>query len=292
MAITGVDISRYQGEVNFDLLKTKAQFVFIRAASAKNQDAYLVRNVQEAQRVGIPYGLYFVPIPVSQTAFKVQSEYHASLLAEYGGQLLPVLDLETDGGMNKNDLGNWMEKYVKWFMDFTKIEQLEKIITYTRATWFDIEMPLTNTFWRTLLWVAHYNLVISAPKIPAEWANHKKTWLLWQYSADGNDKGHEYGAQSDDIDINRFNGDAARFEQVFGCKPGELAGQPPPQQDIINPLYQARVKYSSINMRAGPGTTFSDIGTLQGGADIPVVAESGDWSEVRGYVYRPGIAKK
>lgn len=237
MTIHGVDISSYQGQINWDKLATKAQFVFIRAAVAKSPDVYLERNVQEAKRVGIPYGLYFLPYPINLTAFKVQAEFHGALYKQYGSQLFPVWDCEVDGGLNKNDLGNWLEKYAKWFMYYTGIDQLEKIITYTRAGWFDYEMPLTNTFWRTQLWAADYTPPLN---IPLEWSNHGKKAIIWQTgvykpATDYGCPAPPYAAYG--IDVNQFMGSAAEFEELFKIAPHEIPVTPP----VIPPTFSTHV---------------------------------------------------
>ena len=79
-------------------------------------------------------------------------------------------------------------------------------MVYTRATWWN-----PNTVPQTWpkeydLWVAHYT---SAPEgtivgtkpvpwIPNDWGTEH--YDFWQYSADGNMLGSEYGVESDSID--------------------------------------------------------------------------------------------
>ena len=57
----GIDISRAQGVIDWDVLAQNADlaFVLIRAMQGTAQDTYFARNIREAQRVGIPFGLYF-----------------------------------------------------------------------------------------------------------------------------------------------------------------------------------------------------------------------------------------
>lgn len=62
---SGIDISKYQGTVDFDRLKAegKTDFVMIRAVSTNSGglyiDPYFERNYAECKRVGIPCGVYY-----------------------------------------------------------------------------------------------------------------------------------------------------------------------------------------------------------------------------------------
>lgn len=53
----GIDVSEWQG--NFNFLPYKEQFVIIRGGYGTTLDAKAVRNAQECERLGIPYGVYW-----------------------------------------------------------------------------------------------------------------------------------------------------------------------------------------------------------------------------------------
>jgi lysozyme len=57
----GVDVSRYQGDINYDLLKTSVSFVIYKGTGADDglyADAKFLENHAEARRVGIHRGIY------------------------------------------------------------------------------------------------------------------------------------------------------------------------------------------------------------------------------------------
>lgn len=73
------------------------------------------------------------------------------------------------------------------------------VVIYTRASFWGPQLggvpwPLGK------LWVAHYTTG-PKPTVPKSWAD----WLLWQFSADGNRRGGEFGTESWDIDLSRAN---------------------------------------------------------------------------------------
>lgn len=75
----GVDISRAQGVIDWDVLAQNADlaFVLIRAAQGTAQDSYFSRNIKEVKRVGIPFGLYFAAS--ATTAEDVRAEAAAAI---------------------------------------------------------------------------------------------------------------------------------------------------------------------------------------------------------------------
>ena len=75
----GIDISRAQGVIDWDALAQNADlsFVLIRVLQGTAQDTYFARNIREAQRVGIPYGLYFAAS--ATTAEDVRAEAAAAI---------------------------------------------------------------------------------------------------------------------------------------------------------------------------------------------------------------------
>ena len=81
----------------------------------------------------------------------------------------------------------------------------EKLGIYSRAMLWNSLAGDNSPFKRFLCWVARYHSTITHP-----WnlwpAGHMQPWDeydYWQWSADGNNRGYEFGVDSDDIDLNR-----------------------------------------------------------------------------------------
>jgi len=77
-----------------------------------------------------------------------------------------------------------------------------KPIIYT-AKWFTNYFTTQQIGWMGdyPLWVAHYPWVVTSltrPSIPPIWDK----WTFWQFSADGNGRGDEFGTQSKSVDLN------------------------------------------------------------------------------------------
>ncbi len=59
MLLKGIDVSKYQGLIDWDKLRGKVDFVIIRASHGMHDtDEMWERNYNEAKRVGVPIGAY------------------------------------------------------------------------------------------------------------------------------------------------------------------------------------------------------------------------------------------
>jgi len=276
--IEGVDISVYQGAINWaQMATTNAQFVWMRAAIGKYLDPRLGEYSIGAKNHGFPYGFYYVIRPATTSDWKEQVQAHANIEGLYSPPLTPVVDCEIDGGLSKQALGDWIFKYQARFFELTG----HVLMIYTRASWWDLHVYRND--WAKIhpLWVAHYGA--QTPTLPADWGaiSQPKTWSLWQYSADGNGMGDAYGVQSASIDLDHFNGDGAAFLKQFGAAPRDLNVPQPPPAGL--PRFVS-VKVARANIRNAPTMLNSDVGDTFLGNRMEVIGEDGDWYIVKLYI--------
>ena len=103
-------------------------------------------------------------------------------------------------------------------------------VLYTSPYIFRDNLIAYNVFWAHVpLWMAHYNGQDPETGAPNTWGND---WLFWQYSADGNRKGAEYGVGSVDVDLNVFNGSVEDMDNWLGIE--EKPKNEPNEQTSLN----------------------------------------------------------
>lgn len=282
-AITGVDVSVWQGAIDWAKLATKAQFAFIRAGYGNDAvDPKLTANITGAVANAVPFGLYWYVKPDKSWERHADNFYVAWQASP--GQLPPVLDIEDNGGLGKSALESWLVKLVNRFEGLAG----EAVMIYTSAGFWNASMPLTNWAKNRKLWVANWTAG-SEPILPAEWANaaNPRTWEFWQWSAQG--IGADYGAQSTYIDLNRYHFGVPEFASEYG-----VVIQPPTPEPEPEPGFPflGRVTASALNLRQGPGAETPDIGTVQMGDQLPIIAQQGDWYKVaRSWVHKNYIER-
>lgn len=116
------------------------------------------------------------------------------------------------------DAGNWMA-------DVGRRSQ-KRVLLYTNASTYDEWLtPYCDWMERWQLWIAqypyrHWNRYLESiqtestikPGLP----KGRHDWSIWQYSADGNQRGGLFGVKSRDVDINVYNGTPEELQNWAG----------------------------------------------------------------------------
>jgi len=198
--LTGIDVSHWQGYINWSSVKSAGvKFAFAKATEGKaTVDARYAANRDHAEAAGISIGAYHFARPDRTTNDAVREANwfvdHAGLR---GRHLLPVLDLESTGGLGPKALANWARAWLAQVQSRLGVRPV--IYTYPYF-WLDY---MGNTTWFAangyrVLWIAHYD--VNSPKVPASnWDG--AGWTLWQLS----DCGRVAGIDGC-VDVDLFDG--------------------------------------------------------------------------------------
>jgi len=168
--LTGIDVSHYQGKVNWSDVKTAGcSFAFAKATESTSiVDPEFAANWNGMKSAGLVRGAYHFFRP-EQDAI-AQANHFLQVVQLEPGDLPPVIDIELNDGVTGGALvagvGNWIDTVAQ----ATGMTPL----IYT-ATYFWNEY-MNDGFGKFPLWIAHY---AAAPQpLPHGWAN----WTFWQYS--------------------------------------------------------------------------------------------------------------
>lgn len=258
------DVSSWQGAINYPLLKSKTQGVILRAGNGLFTDPKFALNYSVL--IGHPVGAYwFVQSNVSVAA---QID---KFLAAISGKSLPlglVMDAELNAGnLSQSALRNF---YAAFLSALHSARPDDRLVIYTRASYWNPAVGVAGWEKQYPLWVAHYG--VTDPAIPLAWQG--ADYWLHQYSADGNNLGDDYGVSSDDIDLNKPG-------PTFEPDPDPLPVPPPGD---CEPQLLA-VQTEKVNIRAGAGTQYEDLGDYFKGDKVPVyktvpVSASSVWAKI------------
>ena len=199
--IHGIDVSRYQGAIDWDEVKAMEinnvaiGFSFIKATEGVNdEDKRFNRNWKKAKKAGITRGAYHFFNPYRSG--KEQALNFMKTVVLIKGDLPPVLDVEQIGSVTKQQLQQRMEDWMQLIETHYKV----KPIIYTGADFYT--NYLAGRFNAYPLWVAHY-LVKDKPRVSRE-------WQFWQH----NETGRVNGITTK-VDFNVFNGDSTAFKKLL-----------------------------------------------------------------------------
>lgn len=279
----GIDVSRYQGLIDWDQVVGHREPTVIFAAMRAGiswgyTDGWFARNRTEAKARNLIWLAYHVLYPGEDASR--QMDHFFRILGDDIGPMPLVIDAELDHGQSRRTITNRILECARI------IEQRagRAPILYGRAEWIN-RCTYPKELAHLDLWVAQY--LSADPDMgyarehmgPPDLPKGFEQYLIHQTG----DKtpGAGFGVQSKYLDYNRWNGDAESVYRYMADGPGELPGDEPELPGDGLARLQMRVAVPILNVREGPGLQYRDIGDLDAGQvlDVLNVAGDGAWIE-------------
>lgn len=186
----GIDVSKWQGDIDFSKLKASGvEFVIIRVGSSNGLngenfvDSKFIQNVKNANAVGIPVGIYFYSYASTIDRAISDAKWIVEQIKDYKVDLPIAFDWENWGSFNKFDVSFFgLTNIAKGFMDTIKDAGYDAMLysskTYLENIWLPTSYPV---------WLAHYT----------KNTNYTGEYSFWQMCSNGRVDGI-----SGDVDIN------------------------------------------------------------------------------------------
>jgi len=212
--ILGVDVSSYEGTVNWSNVKTAGYtFAFAKATEGVTiTDSYFVGNQVNGISAGIVMGSYHFAHPENNSAVS-EANYFLSVARPYIKKcnLPPVLDLEDPPSgpalssyFTSAQLTSWVQTWMTTVEDSTGIAPII-YIGPSNASFVNSSLNVWG------LWIDDYN---SNPHNPPPNIGVWTTWDFKQYSWTGTVPGI---SGSSNVDMDVFHGDTNQFNTLIGC---------------------------------------------------------------------------
>lgn len=190
--VHGIDISHYQGRIDWGKLKKNKEtdfplrFIFMKATEGGDlDDDTFKHNFDQARRHGFIRGAYHFFIP--RTDPLKQADFFIRTVKLDRGDLPPVLDVEVTAGKPKKEL----QRNVRKWLERVEAHYGVKPILYTsyRFKTSYLDDPFFNAY---PYWIAHYYV---------DSVQYEGKWHFWQHT----DAGRVPGIRGL-VDLNVFNG--------------------------------------------------------------------------------------
>ncbi|WP_163931626.1 glycoside hydrolase family 25 protein [Paraferrimonas sp. SM1919] len=168
----GVDVSHYQGKIDFSKLQTEVDFIYVKATEGDTFiDPMYKANVEGLQTIQLANGAYHFFKPDIDAI--QQAKLFVSLVRHSKHTLPAMLDVEVISTVSTSKL----QQGVKAWLDYVAKELgCQPIIYSDLSFWQD---NLASTFPKQPLWVADYQSINNGPP------NAGTNQLLWQYTDKG-----------------------------------------------------------------------------------------------------------
>lgn len=170
-ASRGIDVSKYQGSINWrQVANDDVDFVFVRASYGMTKDPYFLTNARQAHEHGLRVGAYHYATFETRAEMLEEAEYFLSRVRQVDITYPLVLDFESSKyqSMGRSSA----TKLAAEFMDIIKNEGYS-IMLYSYNNFIRDYLSL-DALQGYDLWIANY---LEQPSV----ANHK----VWQHTASG-----------------------------------------------------------------------------------------------------------
>ncbi len=200
--IRGVDVSEYQGEIDWQVLSAQdIDFAFIKATEGSSYvDSRFEYNIENARKTDLKIGFYH--FFSYDSSGKTQAENFINTVPKIEEALPPVADVEFYGDKAKDPPDKEsVQKELNDFLSTLEAHYGKKPIIY--ATMKSYRLYLENDYDDYDIWIRD---VFRSPSL-----GDNREWTFWQYTdreiLDG------YNGEEHFIDMNVFNGDETAWAE-------------------------------------------------------------------------------
>lgn len=197
-SVKGVDISYYQGDIDWQVLENGLSFVYMKATEgSSHQDIRFEENLEGALKTGLVVGAYhFFSF---ESSGKTQADHYIEVVGAWDGMLVPAVDVEYyssyEGAIDEDAI----RAELQLLLDELEAYYGCKPVIYTTMTAY--RTLIEGEFTQYPLWIRN---IYYQPLLGG------RNWVFWQYSDKGMLEG--YSGEERFIDLNVFRGDGQDLE--------------------------------------------------------------------------------
>jgi lysozyme len=197
--LLGIDVSQYQGKINFPGLQLQIQnrrieFIMIRATMGDAVDKEFKRNWEGTRTLPVLRGAYHYYRPNENSTKQAQNFIKTAKLQS--GDLIPILDIEKHSTIQSRDK---LREGLKNWLRIVEEHYGVKPMIYTGDHFF-WEVLHDHGFDEYPIWVANYNAVLEP---------ETEDWVIWQFSEKGSLPGI-----GEKIDLNLLRGGRFQLQKL------------------------------------------------------------------------------
>lgn len=171
----GIDISSWQGNVNFSAVKNSGiDIVYIKASEGSRYiNPYFESSYQNAKANGLKVGFYHYVTARSTAEAVTQANFFAKVISNKSPDCKLAMDFEDFGNLSVSEINEISRVFLE---TLTKVTGSEAVI-YSNA--YSARAIFSESLTKYPLWVANYG--VSSPAPNGKW----DTWVGWQYTSTG-----------------------------------------------------------------------------------------------------------
>lgn len=209
--IKGVDVSHYQGDIDWQTLSNEdIRFAYIKATEGSSHtDEMFEENYTEARKTELKIGAYhFFSF---DSPGSTQAEHFIRTVEPFEGMLPPAVDVEFYGDKKKNPPeAEEVETELREYLNQVEQAYHKKPVIYaTMEAW---KRYIRGRFDEYPLWIRN---IWREPALKSGTENgQEQSWIFWQYTDRERLRG--YSGEETFIDLNVFYGSEEEWQKIDG----------------------------------------------------------------------------
>lgn len=200
----GIDVSEHNGKIDWVSVSENADFAFIRVGyrgygtGKIAEDELAEDNLRDAQKAGIPFGVYFYSQAISEEEAEKEADFVLKTVRHYKPQLPLIIDFEYASDEEGNKTGRLFEAHLSSEENTNIINAFCRKIKdkgyscglYASSSVLRFDIDTKNLVKDTAVWVADYS----------DSVRYDVDYKIWQYSRTGTCE----GVSSKNVDLNYY----------------------------------------------------------------------------------------
>lgn len=168
----GIDVSQWQGNINFEKVKKDGiEIVYIKASQGNSfKDPYFENNYKKAKESNLKIGVYHFLTAKNISEARDQADFFSSIISKKKIDCRLAMDFESFGRLTKKEINDISKEFLIRVEEKTKKEMIIYSDSYNARNVFDKELAEKYP-----IWIAEYG--VSKPSNNDKW----KTWVGFQY---------------------------------------------------------------------------------------------------------------
>lgn len=284
MSKTVIDVSEFQGTIDWAKVKGKVDGAIIRAGfrgwgSGKcTKDSKFDANLSGVKKNAIPYGVYFLSQAVNEKEAREEADYVCNLLKSCTLSYPIYIDCESSGAANNGGRADKLSKATRTVVANAFCSQVNKngFIggVYSSTSWFQSKLDYA-ALKKYSIWAAQYGVNDGTPS-----AKPSIAYDGWQYTSVGK--------------VNGINGsvDFSLFEKTLSTtKPASTTPNPTPKTDTkqTETVYTVKSGDTLSGIAAKYGTTYQKLAEYNSIAN-PNLIYAGQKIRIPGVAAKPAAS--
>lgn len=169
-----IDISSYQGTIDFTKVKEQVDGIILRIGFGTNLDSKLEEYITKIKELKIPYGIYLYSYAENRLEALKEAKFTEEIIKKY--DLDPTLGIYYDieefyiRGKKVNFTKELYQKIIETYINYLEEYQVS-VYTYSKL----YKYKLNEETKKYVTWIAQYNYTF----------NYQDTYNMWQYTNQG-----------------------------------------------------------------------------------------------------------